>query len=51
VLHLVYAVVALGVLASADSLARRADARRHGIMTLVGAVIVLAVIARLFGTG
>jgi hypothetical protein len=51
ILHFVYATVALGALAVADSMSRQAGPRRRGIMNVVGALVALAVIARLFGTG
>jgi hypothetical protein len=51
ILHFVYATVALGALAVADSMSREAGPRRRGIVSLVGALVALAVIARLFGTG
>jgi hypothetical protein len=50
-LHFVYAIVALGALAVADSISRRAGPRQRGIANLVGAIVALAVIARLFQTG
>jgi hypothetical protein len=51
ILHFVYAIVALGAIAIAGSLARRASPRMRGIATLVGALVALVVIARLFQTG
>lgn len=51
ILHFVYAIVALGALAVANSIARRAGPRQRGIASLVGALVALAVIARLFQTG
>jgi len=51
VLHFVYAIVALGALPVANSLAKRTGSRAQGLTTLVAAVVTLAVIARLFGTG
>lgn len=51
ILHFVYAIVALGALAVADSISRRAGPRARAIATLVGALVALAVIARLFQTG
>lgn len=50
-LHFVYAIVALGLLPLASSLARRFEPRRQGLATFLGALITLVVIARLFGTG
>jgi hypothetical protein len=51
VLHFVYAIVALGALPLASSLARRMSPRRRGFTSLIGAVVALVVVARLFGTG
>jgi hypothetical protein len=51
ILHFVYAVVALGAVAIADSIARRTGPRQRAIASLVGALVALAVIARLFQTG
>ena len=51
ILHFVYAIVALGALAVADSISRRAGPRQRGIANLIGALVALAVIARLFQTG
>lgn len=51
ILHFVYAIVALGAVAVADSISRRAGPRQRGIASLVGALVALAVIARLFQTG
>ncbi len=51
ILHFVYSVVALGTLPVADSLSRRASPRGRAIASLVGALVALAVIARLFQTG
>jgi hypothetical protein len=50
-LHFVYAVIALGALAVAESISRRAGPRLQGIASVVGSLVALAVIARLFGTG
>jgi hypothetical protein len=50
-LHFVYAIVVLGALPIAASLSRRASARAQGIASLIGAVVALIVVARLFGTG
>ncbi len=50
-LHFVYAVLAIGAIPVAGSLARRADPRRQAIATLAGAVVALVVVLRLFGTG
>lgn len=51
ILHFVYSIVALGALPIADSLARRASPRRRAIANVVGAIVAIAVIARLFQTG
>ena len=50
-LHFVYAIVVLGTLPIAASLTRRASPRSQGIASLVGALVALIVVARLFGTG
>ncbi len=51
ILHFVYAIVALGAIAIADSLSRRASPRMRGIASLIGSLVALVVIARLFQTG
>jgi hypothetical protein len=51
ILHFVYAVLALAALPLADSLTRSARPRVRGLAWLVGALVGLVVIARLFGTG
>lgn len=51
ILHFIYAIVALGALAVADSISRRAGPRQRATATLIGALVALAVIARLFQTG
>ena len=51
VLHFVYAIVALGAVPVAESIARRAGHRRRAIASLVGALVALVVVARLFQTG
>ena len=51
ILHYVYAIVALGALVVADSIARQAGPRRRAVASLIGALVALAVIARLFQTG
>jgi hypothetical protein len=50
-LHFVYAVIAIGAVPVANSLARQADPRPRAIGTLAGALVSLVVILRLFGTG
>ncbi len=50
-LHFVYAVVALGVLPIADTLSKGWSPRRRGLASVVGAIVALIVVARLFGTG
>jgi hypothetical protein len=50
-LHFVYAVLALGLLPVSTSLSARWEPRRRGIVRLLGALIALAVILRLFATG
>ncbi|HLO34690.1 MAG TPA: hypothetical protein VK194_01345 [Candidatus Deferrimicrobium sp.] len=51
ILHFVYAIVAVGAVPVADSLARRAAPRQQAVARLIGALVALAVIARLFQTG
>lgn len=51
ILHFVYAIVALGAVPVADSMARRAGPRQRGIASLIGALVALVVVARLFQTG
>ena len=50
-LHFVYAVIAVGAVPVAGSLSMQADPRRRGVATLVGALVALVIILRLFGTG
>jgi len=50
-LHFVYGVIAIGAIPVADSMTRRADPRPRAIATLIGALVSLVVIVRLFGTG
>ncbi len=50
-LHLVYALLALGLVPLADSLAARASPRRRALARLVGGLVAAGVIARLFATG
>jgi hypothetical protein len=51
VLHLFYAVLAFGLVPVADALAVRASARGRAMARLVGALLALGVIVRLFATG
>lgn len=50
-LHLVYTVLALGLVPLADALAAQASPRRRALARLLGALVALGVIARLFATG
>jgi hypothetical protein len=50
-LHFVYAVLALGALPVASSIARGRSQRQVGVARLTGAVIAVVLIARLFQTG
>lgn len=50
-LHLLYALLALGLVPLADSLVTRAGPRRRALARLVGALVAVGVIARLFATG
>jgi hypothetical protein len=50
-LHFVYSVLALALVPFADSLAAHASPRRRGLARLLGALVALGVIARLFATG
>jgi hypothetical protein len=50
-LHIVYGFIAIGAMPVADSLTRQADPRPRAIATLIGALVSLVVILRLFGTG
>jgi hypothetical protein len=50
-LHLVYAVLAFGAVPVAASLSGQMEPRRRGAVTFLGALVALAVIARLFATG
>jgi len=50
-LHFVYAVLAIGGLPIADSLARHASARRRAAVTLAAALVVFVLIIRLIQTG
>jgi hypothetical protein len=50
-LHLVYTVLALGLVPLADALTARANPRRRALARLLGALVALVVIVRLFATG
>jgi hypothetical protein len=50
-LHFVYAIVVLSALPIAGTLTRGASPRSRGLASVVGALVALVVVARLFGTG
>jgi len=50
-LHLLYGVLALGVLPIAGRFSRNSGARRAGIATALAGVVVLVILLRLFQTG
>jgi hypothetical protein len=50
-LHVVYAAIALGVLPVAASISRSWDSRRIRIATLIGTLVMLVAVLRLFATG
>lgn len=50
-LHFVYAIVVLSPLPIADALTKKASPRRRGLAGVVGALVTLVVVVRLFGTG
>jgi hypothetical protein len=50
-LHLVYALLALGLVPLADSLTAQASPRRRALARLLGALVAVGVIMRLFATG
>jgi hypothetical protein len=50
-LHFVYGVIAVGAVPVADSLTRQADPLPRAIARLIGVLVSLVVILRLFGTG
>jgi hypothetical protein len=50
-LHVLYALLAFGMVPAVDSVALRAGARAQGWARFAGAVVALAVAARLFATG
>jgi hypothetical protein len=50
-LHFLYAILAIGALPVADSLARKASPRRRAVITLIAAIVLLVLIVRLTQTG
>ena len=50
-LHFLYAVIAMGALPSATSVAGRLEPRRRAVAALLGALVALVAILRLFATG
>jgi hypothetical protein len=50
-LHFLYAVLALALLPVATSISARWEPRRRGFATVLGALIALAAVLRLFATG
>jgi hypothetical protein len=50
-LHFVYAALAFFLIPLADTLAARGSRRRRAVARLVGALVAIAVLARLFATG
>jgi hypothetical protein len=50
-LHVVYAVVALGILPVLGRATSRWEPRRRGVVTLLGAVVTLVALLRLYTTG
>lgn len=50
-LHFVYAIVVLSALPIAGTLTKEASPRSRGLAGVVGALVALVVVARLFGTG
>jgi hypothetical protein len=50
-LHFVYALLALGLVPLADSLATKAGLRRRALARLLGALVAVGVMVRLFTTG
>ncbi len=50
-LHFVYAVVVLSAIPIAGILTKEASPRSRGIAGVIGALVALVVVARLFGTG
>jgi hypothetical protein len=50
-LHFLYAILAIGTLPIADSFARKSSPRRRAVITLIAAIVLFALLARLFQTG
>ena len=50
-LHLIYALLAFGLVPLADSLTTQASPRRQALARLLGALVAAVVILRLFATG
>jgi hypothetical protein len=50
-LHFLYALIALGALPVAHSFSKQASPRRRALISLVAALVVLVLLARLFQTG
>jgi hypothetical protein len=50
-LHLVYALLALGLVPLADALVAQATPRRRALARFLGALVAMGVIGRLFATG
>ncbi len=50
-LHVLYALLAFGLVPAIDSVALRAGARAQGLARLAGGLVAIAVVARLFATG
>jgi predicted membrane channel-forming protein YqfA (hemolysin III family) len=50
-LHFVYAILVLSALPIAGTLTKEASPRSRGLASVVGALVALVVVARLFGTG
>jgi hypothetical protein len=50
-LHFVYAIVVLSALPVAGTLTKEASPRSRGVAGVIGALVALVVVARLFGTG
>lgn len=50
-LHFVYAIVVLSAVPIAGTLTKEASPRARGLAGVIGALVALVVVARLFGTG